>query len=76
MQCKNSNVCLVWKLDQLVYLNRQDFCSDSPNWMMALAGSGLKMEGDHLNIEIVEALLICNASNLLGCLEICEFDNQ
>ena len=38
------------KLAQLVYLYRQDLSFDSSNQMMSLAGSGLKMEEDHLNI--------------------------
>ena len=46
--------------------------SDFPNWMMPLAGSGLKTEGDHLNIKIVAALLICNANTLISCLEMCD----
>ena len=44
-----------WMLEQkeacsMVYLNSQNMCSDSPNQMMPLAGSGLRLEGDHLNI--------------------------
>ena len=37
---------------QLVYLNCQNLCSDNSNWMTPLAGSGFKMEEDHLNIKI------------------------
>ena len=59
-------------LVQLVHLNCQDMCYDSSNWMMLLAGSGLKMEVKQLKIEIVTALLICNASTLLCCLEMCK----
>ena len=32
----------------MVYSNHQDTCSDSPNRMMPMAGSGLKTAGDHL----------------------------
>ena len=41
-----------WKQETcpMVYLNRQDMRSDSPNWMIPLAGTVLKMEGDHLKI--------------------------
>ena len=51
-----------WMLKQrswsMVYMNRQDMCSDSPNRMMPLAGSGLKTEGDYLKIWKVAALLV------------------
>ena len=53
-----------------VYSNRQDKCSDSPNRMMPLAGSGLKMEGDRLKIENLTALLLYNACTHL-IMEIC-----
>ena len=33
-----------WKLAQLINLNRQDLCSDSPNRMMPLADARLKTE--------------------------------
>ena len=46
-------------------------CSDSSNRMSLLAGSGLKTEEEHLKIEIVADLLICNASTLLSYLEMC-----
>ena len=52
-------------LAQLVHLNFQDMCSDSSNQMKLLAGSELKTEEEHLKIEIVAALLICNASTIL-----------
>ena len=42
------------KLAQMVYLNPQDMHYDSHNWMMPLAGSGLKTEGDHLNIKLLQ----------------------
>ena len=32
------------------YLNHQDLCSDSSNWMTSLAGLGLKTEEEHQNI--------------------------
>ena len=33
----------------MIYLNRQEMRSNTPNWMMPLAGSGLETKGDHLN---------------------------
>ena len=42
----------------MVYFNRQDMRSDSPNQMMPLAGSRLKTEGDNLKIWKVEALFV------------------
>ena len=44
----------VWSV---VHLKRQEICSESPHWMVPLAGSGLKTEGDHLKIEKLTALL-------------------
>ena len=52
-------VVLCGKIDpiaQLVHLNHQDLRSNFPTRMMPLDGSGLNMEGDHLNIKIVAAL--------------------
>ena len=54
-------------LAQLARLNCQDMCSESSNRMKLLAGSGLKIEEEHVTIENVAALLICNASTLLSC---------
>ena len=51
---------------QLVHSNHQDIHYGSSNQMILLVGSGLKTEKDHLNIEIVTALLICNASTPLN----------
>ena len=36
-------------------------CPDSPYWMMPLAGSGLKTEGNHLKIKKLTFLLLHNA---------------
>ena len=47
-----------WNLCSMVYLNY----SDSPNRMMPLAGSGLKVEGDHLKIWNCCSFVCCNAS--------------
>ena len=52
-------------LAQMVRLNLWDMRSDSSNWMKLLADSRLKMEEEHLKIEIDAALLICNVSTLL-----------
>ena len=46
------------KLAQRVHLNHQDLRSDSPNWMMPLADSGLKTEGS----EVAENIQICMTS--------------
>ena len=40
---------------------------DFSNRMMSLAGSGFKMEVDHLNILIVDSSVCFNASTLLNC---------
>ena len=45
-------------LKQLQYLSHQDLHSHLSNRLMSLAGSGLKTEEEHLNINIVAALLI------------------
>ena len=58
-------------LAQLVHLNRLDMRSDSSNRMKLLTGSAQKMEEEHLKIEILAALLICNASTLLSYLKMC-----
>ena len=44
-------------------------CSDSSNRMMLLAGSVLKTEEEHLNIEMLTALIGYNASILLRKME-------
>ena len=58
-----------WMLEQgacsMVYLNCQYMRSDSSNRLNSLAGPGLKMEEEHLNIEIFPALLICNTQALV-----------
>ena len=54
-----------------VYSKHRDKCSDSPNLMMLLAGSGLKKVGDHLKIEKLTALLLYNACTSLNCGNIC-----
>ena len=59
------------KLVQLVYLNHQNMCTDSHNWMMPLAGSGLKTEGDRLNIKIVAALFVIMPAHYFY-VEICD----
>ena len=58
-------------LAQLVHLNRLDMCSVSSNRMKLLTDSAQKMEEEHLKIEILAALLICNASTLLSYLKMC-----
>ena len=44
---------------------------DSYNRMMSLAGSGFKMEEDHLNIKIVKALLFIMPAHYFNYIEIC-----
>ena len=60
-----------WKLAQLVYLNCQEMHSDFTNWMMPLAGSGFKTEGDHLNIKIVAPLFVIMPAHYISG-EICD----
>ena len=73
---QDENQMLEKEACSMVYLNCQDMRSDSPKWMMPLAGSRLKTEGDHLYIKIVASVLICNANTLLSYLENVWFDNQ
>ena len=53
------------------YMNGQDLCSASSNWMTSPAGSGFKMAEENLNNKTVTALLIIKPTHQLMCGHMC-----